>query len=117
MAEDEEDVYMQERSAGLPDLDPPKHEKEKRTRKKLVEKDKAEILKSAYETVLASVLGRIVLYDTLDAMGYWNVPYDPSSPHITAYLAGNHAGAVELYEKLWAISPDNVLLMIKENRT
>lgn len=117
MTEDDEDAYMQERSAGLPDLDPPKHEKEKRARKKLTEKDKAEALESAYHTLLSDIRGRLVFYDRLDAMGYWNVPYDPSSPHNTAYLAGNHAGAVELYEKLWAISPDNVLLMIRENRT
>lgn len=117
MTENEDDEYMQERSAGLADLDPPKHEKEKRTRKKLVDKDKADMLKGAYEVLLSDIRGRLVFYDVLNDMGYWNVPYDPSSPHITAYLAGNHAGAVELYEKLWAISPDNVLLMIKENRT
>jgi len=115
MTEDDEDGYMQERSAGLPYLDPPQ-EKEKRKRKKLVANDKAQELDEAYRFMLSDWRGRLVFYDRLDAMGYWNVPYDPSSPHNTAYLAGNHAGAVELYEKLWAIMPDNVLLMIKENR-
>lgn len=105
-----------ERLAGLPPLDEPEPEKKQRKRKKQEEQDRAEMLEQAYRDLLALPAGRMVLYDRLDKAGYWNVPFDPTSAHITAYLAGNHAAAVELYETLWALSPDDVLTMMKENR-
>jgi len=115
--EREPDEYMLERTSDLPDPDPPKDAKAKRKFKKQDEEERARDLADAYSSLLNSRPGRMVFYDRLDKMGYWNVPYDPTSPHHTAYLAGCHGSAVEFYEALWAISPDNTLLMIKENRT
>lgn len=113
MTEDEED----ERLGGLPDLEEPQHVEQKRTRKKLTDKDKEKALSDAYLEILNSKAGRLVLYDRLDKAGYWLIPYDPASPHNTAYLVGNNAMARELYDDLWAASSDLVLTMLKENRT
>lgn len=115
--ERDQDEYLLERTADLPDLDPPKDEKIKRKNKKEDEIDRARRLTDAYGKTLMSYDGRMVLCDRLDKMGYWNIPYDPTSPHHTAYLVGCHAMAVELYEALWAISPEHTLQMIRENRT
>lgn len=105
-----------ERLAGLPPVDEPAPVKERRQNKAREEKDRAQMLLQSYADILASRSGRMVFFDMLDKMGYSKVPFDPTSPHMTAYLAGNHAGAVDLYETLWAIEPDDVLKMMKENR-
>lgn len=119
MASDEEerDEYMLERTTDLEPLDPTEADKDKRAKRKRKVKDEDEDLRAAYASSLSTWSGRLMLSDILDKLGYSLIPFDPTSPHMTAFVAGKHAAALDLFQTLWAVSKDDVLTMMKENRT
>lgn len=115
--EKERDAYMAERTTDLEPLDPTEADKDKKAKRKRTVKDEEEDLRSAYASALSTWSGRLMLHDILDKLGYSLIPFDPTSPHMTSYLNGKHAAAIELFNVLWTISKDDVLTMMKENRT
>lgn len=115
--DDEEDLYLQERTAGLDDLDPTPAQADRKRKKKRKEKDENEDLIKGYRDALQTYEGRLVFHDLLDRMGYWTVAFTAGAPDVTAFQNGQREIALELYNLLWAVDSDAVLTMLKENRT
>ncbi len=106
---------MQEDEDKPRDLDAEKDQETGQKRRRLNANGEAKRRREAFETVMGTEAGRLVLWDVLSMLGTFQTPLVPGAQDLTYANIGRQNAGLELMSTLNTISPGSFRLMQKEN--